>query len=67
MFSDIVGYTELTARDEDIAAQARGGEILVSSLFKELTESAGDVRFGKPRKATLKGISEPQRLYPVEW
>ena len=33
----------------------------------ELTESAGDVRFGRPRKATLKGISEAQRLYPVEW
>jgi class 3 adenylate cyclase len=50
-----------------IAAQATGGEILVSSLLKALTESTGDVRFGAHREADLKGISEPQRLYEVEW
>ena len=30
-----------------IADQARGGQILVSSLLKELTESAGDICFGE--------------------
>ena len=30
-----------------IAGQAQGGEILVSSLLKELTDSAGDIRFGE--------------------
>ena len=46
-----------------VAAQAEGGEILVSSLLKELTESVGDIRFGKAREAALKGISETQRLF----
>ena len=50
-----------------IAAQAQGGEILVSSLLKELTESTGDLRFGEAREVKLKGISETQRLFTVEW
>ncbi len=50
-----------------IAAQARGGEILASSLLKELTESLGELRFGKPRDVQLKGISDMQRIYAVEW
>jgi class 3 adenylate cyclase len=50
-----------------IAAQAQGGEILVSSLLRELTDSAGDIRFGASREADLKGISERQRLVAVEW
>jgi class 3 adenylate cyclase len=50
-----------------IAAQAQGGEILASSLLKELTESLGDLRFGRGREVQLKGISEAQRLYAVEW
>ncbi len=50
-----------------IAAQARGGEVLVSSLLKQLTESVGDVRFGTEREVDLKGISEPQRVSTVEW
>jgi class 3 adenylate cyclase len=50
-----------------IAAQARGGEILASSLLKELTESGGDLRFGKAREVKLKGISKTQRVHAVEW
>ncbi|MFQ5665546.1 MAG: protein kinase [Candidatus Binatia bacterium] len=50
-----------------VAAQAKGGEILVSSLFKELTESTGDIRFGDGRLAELKGIAEPQRIFAVHW
>jgi class 3 adenylate cyclase len=50
-----------------IAAQAAGGEILVSSLVRELVASAGDVRFGAARDVELKGLSEPQRVHPVEW
>ena len=30
-----------------ISDQAQGGEILMSSLLKELTDSAGDIRFGE--------------------
>jgi class 3 adenylate cyclase/tRNA A-37 threonylcarbamoyl transferase component Bud32 len=50
-----------------IAAQARGGEILVSSLLKQLTESTGDLRFGAAREVDLKGITERQRMFAVEW
>jgi class 3 adenylate cyclase len=50
-----------------IAAQARGGEILVSSLVKDLTTSGGDLRFGRSREVELKGISERQRLHEVGW
>ena len=50
-----------------IAAQAQGGEILVSALLKGLVESAGDVRFGDARDVDLKGISERQRVFQVDW
>ncbi len=50
-----------------IAAQAKGGEILASSIIRELAQSAGDVRFGGGREVHLKGISEAQRLHPVDW
>ena len=50
-----------------IAAQAQGGEILVSALLKGLVESAGDVRFGAACEVDLKGISERQRVFAVEW
>jgi class 3 adenylate cyclase len=50
-----------------IADQGRGGEILVSSLVKELTDSAGDVEFDPPRRADLKGFGEGYTLYPVRW
>lgn len=50
-----------------IAAQARGGEILVSSLVKQLTESAGDLRFGPAREASLEGLSGTHVLHALEW
>jgi class 3 adenylate cyclase len=50
-----------------IAAQAGGGEVLVSSLLKELTEGETDVRFGEPRELTLKGLSGTYRVHSVEW
>jgi len=50
-----------------IAAQAQGGEILVSSLLKELTESAGDIAFGERREVELKGLKGKQRVFEVEW
>ena len=49
-----------------IAAQARGGEILVSSLLKDLTDGA-DLRFGAGRAVTLKGLSGTRVLFSVEW
>ena len=50
-----------------IASQAMGGEILVSSLLKELVESAGDLTFGEEREVELKGLPGYYRVYPVDW
>ena len=50
-----------------IADQAKGGEILVSSLLKELTESGGDIQFGDQREVELKGLAGVSRVYPVAW
>jgi class 3 adenylate cyclase len=50
-----------------IANQARGSEILVSALLKELTESGGDVNFGDSREVELKGLSGQYRVHEVRW
>lgn len=50
-----------------IAAEARGSEILVSSLVRELTESAGEFTFEGPTDAELKGLSGMYRLSTVRW
>lgn len=50
-----------------IAAQARGGEILISSTLKELTENSGDLRFDAGRDVELKGLSGSFHLYSVIW
>ena len=50
-----------------IADQAQGGQILVSSLLKELTESAGDLTFGEEREVELKGLPGVNRVYQVVW
>ena len=50
-----------------IAGQARAGEILVSSVVRELAGTAGDVHFGPRRLVALKGISEPQGVFAVDW
>ena len=50
-----------------IAGQAKGGEILVSSLLKELTESAGDIAFGDGREVELKGLSGQHHVFEVVW
>jgi class 3 adenylate cyclase/ketosteroid isomerase-like protein len=50
-----------------IAGKARGGEILVSSILKELTESGGDIRFGPAREFELKGLTGSYRVHDVIW
>ncbi len=50
-----------------IASEARGSEILVSSLLRELTESSGEFAFEAPTDATLKGLSGTYRLSAVRW
>jgi eukaryotic-like serine/threonine-protein kinase len=48
-----------------IADQARGGEILASSVVKQLTESAGDVRFESERELELEGLAGTHMVYRV--
>jgi class 3 adenylate cyclase len=50
-----------------IAGKARGGEILVSSLLRELTETGGDIDFGESREVELKGLSGTHRVHEVVW
>jgi class 3 adenylate cyclase/predicted negative regulator of RcsB-dependent stress response len=50
-----------------IAAQASGGEILVSALVQALTHSAGDITFDAERDVALKGLSGTHRLVRVAW
>ena len=48
-----------------ITDQARGGEILASSVVKDLTESAGDVRFEEGRELVLNGLNGTHTVYRV--
>ncbi len=50
-----------------IAAEARGSEILVSSLVRDLTESSGEFDFEAPTDTELKGLSGMHRLSAVRW
>jgi class 3 adenylate cyclase len=57
-------HVNLAAR---IASQARGSEILVSSLLRELIDSTGEFAFDDGRDVALKGVSKAQRVYEVRW
>jgi class 3 adenylate cyclase len=57
-------HVNLAAR---VGAAAEGGEILVSSLLRELTASSKEFEFGEGRDVQLKGLSGTHRLYPVSW
>jgi len=50
-----------------VADAARGGEILVSGLVRELVETRGDFEFGPARVVALKGLGTGRSLYPVAW
>ncbi len=57
-------HVNLAAR---IAGQAKGGEILVSSLLRELTDGGGDIAFADGRDVELKGLTGSQRVFAVQW
>jgi class 3 adenylate cyclase len=62
---DIFGkHVMIAAR---VGGQASGGEILVSSLVKEIASARGDLTFGDGRSVELKGIGGEHTVYPVEW
>ena len=50
-----------------IAAKARGNQILVSSLLRELVSSTGEFEFGDERELELKGLSGRYRVFEVPW
>jgi len=49
-----------------IAAQAKGGEILVSNVVRELVAGKGFL-FSDREDAVLRGFEDPVRLYDVRW
>jgi class 3 adenylate cyclase len=62
---DFLGRTVILA--SRIAGEARSGEILVSSVVKALADGSGEFMFDVPRDVSLKGVSQPQTVYPVVW
>jgi class 3 adenylate cyclase len=50
-----------------IASQARGGEIFVSSLVRELTASVGEFVFDGGWETELKGLRGTHRIYELLW
>lgn len=62
---DFLGRTVIIA--SRIGDEAKGGQILVSALLKELTDGTGEFTFGDLREVQLKGLTQTYRLYPVEW
>jgi class 3 adenylate cyclase len=61
--SDFYGKNVVVAAR--IADEARGGEILASSVVKQLTESAGDVTFEDAREVQLAGLAGTHAVYRV--
>jgi class 3 adenylate cyclase len=62
---DLFGRTVIVAAR--IAATAHGGEILVSSVLRQLSDGSGEFAFGPPRAEALKGLPGIHELYPVAW
>jgi len=60
---DFIGRAVLVAAK--IAAQAKGGEVLLSATMKELAASAGDLRFDEGREIELKGFVGTHRVHRV--
>lgn len=57
---DVFGTTvNVAAR---VSAAALGGETLIS---QDVLELVGDASVGEPRVATLKGVADPMKLYPL--
>jgi class 3 adenylate cyclase/tetratricopeptide (TPR) repeat protein len=50
-----------------VAALADGGEILVTSLVRELAQGATGLHFGARREHALKGLTGLQPVYPLRW
>ncbi len=61
--ADFFGKTVILAAR--IAALARGGQILVSSTLRDLTMSAGDIRFASIGEKKLKGLAGTHHIFEI--
>jgi class 3 adenylate cyclase len=50
-----------------ITGRARGGEVLVSLASKEYTQRVGRWDFGPPTLLSLKGLSNAECVYALDW
>lgn len=63
---DMVGLAVTTA--SRITDEATGGEILASSIVRDLAGQLGkELEFGEGRAVELKGVSAPVTVHPVAW
>jgi adenylate cyclase len=62
---DLFGQAVIAAAR--VGAAANGGEILVSSLVREIVKSWDEVVFGESRSEVLKGLGGEWTLHPVLW
>jgi adenylate cyclase len=61
---DLFGATVILAAH--VAAQAQGGEIVVSDVVRQLCSGKGFL-FADRGAVALKGFEEPARLYEARW
>ncbi len=62
---DIFGkHVMLAAR---VGGLADGGQILVSSIVKEIASARGDLAFGPPETVSLKGIEGDHVVHELRW
>lgn len=62
---DIFGkHVMLAAR---VGGLTGGGEVVVSSIVKEIASARGDLEFGPPQVVSLKGIEGEHIVYPFHW
>lgn len=62
---DIFGkHVMLAAR---VGGLAEGGQILVSSIVKEITSARGDLEFGEGQVVALKGIEGDHVVHTLDW
>ena len=62
---DRTGRTVIVA--SRIADEAKGGQVLVSSLLMQLCESSGEFVFDEGHEVTLKGLSQPYVVHALKW
>jgi class 3 adenylate cyclase len=50
-----------------IANEAHGGEIVASSLVRQIVEAHGDIEFEEAREVQLKGLTGTYMIFPIRW